>query len=109
MDDSADGKVPVPAGVAGHAGHLGRDEDAVAGIVPSDGITHFNDLGSDLMPLNERGPWQPVPLDNIASADAAGVNLDHHLLRARLWHGGILQPDIPVVVPHRDFHFFLFT
>ena len=93
--------MPVPAVRAFHAGHFGGDTNPVSQLITLDGLTDFDDLGTDFVPLHQRSAGQPVPFHHVASADAAGDDLHQHLARPRLGSGNLLQPDILVIVPDR--------
>src|SRR5208337_2471844 len=64
-----------------------------------------NHLGADLMALNKGRPRQPVPLDDVTSAYAAGHHLHEEFSRSRPGGWDLFYPDIPVVIPVGDLHF----
>ena len=55
--------------------------------------------------LDQGGPGEAVPLHDVAAADAAGLDLDQDLAGTGRWGGDLLDPDVPVVVPHGYSHY----
>ena len=91
----ADGVVAGQAVAAGVAGHVVRDEDAVAGLEALDAVP-------DLVRSSRRshGPGrsgrllEPIPLQHVAAADAAGHDLDQDLARPDRSARHLLEPDV---------------
>jgi hypothetical protein len=81
------------------AGDLGRDEDPVTFAEPVNRLSGLDNFAADLVPLYQRRPGKPVPLDNVAPADAARMDLDEHLSGTGFRSGYLLQSYVFVVMP----------
>jgi hypothetical protein len=90
------------------AGHLRSDKYPVAWFVSAYTIADRHNLRADFMSLHERRSREPVPFHDIAAADAAGNNLDQHLPRSGFRGRYFFYPNVFVIVPAGNFHFFLF-
>ena len=97
---------PLETVMAGIAGDVMGDENAVAGPVALNTGALFDDDPADLMAEDDGGLLDPVPLHDVAAADAAGHHLDEQLPRCDPGNGPFFDPDVMVVVVDGYFHGF---
>ena len=94
----------LEAVVACIAGNVMRNKDAVSGPVALDAIAFFDDHPGNLVPEDDGRLLDPVPLHDVAAADAAGHHLDEQFPRTDLRYGPLFDPHVMVVVVDGYFH-----
>jgi hypothetical protein len=95
---------PLETVAAGIAGDVMGDENAVAGPVTLHTGTLLDDDPADLVAENDGGLLDPVPLHDVAAADAAGHHPDEQLPRCDPGNGPFFDADVTVVVVDGDSH-----
>ena len=83
--------------VAGIAGHVMGDEDAVSGF---DVGHEFSGLDNDpgrFVAQHQRRTLDAVPLQKVGPAETAGHDLDHDIAVAGFGLGTLFHPDIAVL------------
>ena len=84
--------------MTGVAGDMVGYEDTVTGLVPPHSLARFDDHPGDLVAQDNRRLPDPVPLHDVAAADAAGDHPDEQLPGADLRHGPVLDPNVAIAV-----------
>ncbi len=85
------------------------DENAVSGLDACDEFPRFHDNSSGFVAEHKRSAFNPVPFKKIASAEAAGYDLDEDIPVAYFWLGTFLNPDVAVAIVDADLHFFFIS
>jgi hypothetical protein len=76
----------------------------VADAVSGHPFPDLDDLSGHFMPQDQGGLVDTVPFQDIAAADAAGLDADEDLIRSDLGLGHLFQADVPIVVIHGYAH-----
>jgi len=88
------------------ARHVMGDADAVAHAEAGHPLAYFRNDARHLMAQHARRAFDPVPLHDVASADAARARLDEKLARSGAGLRHLLDPHVVVSVIHRRSHGF---
>ena len=90
--------------MAGVAGHMVGDEDPVPLFEAADVATCLGNIAGYFVSQYERCLFDPIPLHDVAAANATGEHLDKQLVGTdfRFWH--LLQSEVAVVVVHCNPH-----
>src|SRR3989304_9058812 len=103
----ADALVAGETKPARKARHMVRNRPPVAFFELNNPRANLFDCPCYLVAENERGFFNPVPLHDVASADAARLDLNEQLEVFYLRHGAFLDPYVPIVVIYGSLQKFL--
>src|SRR5512145_2371608 len=86
------------------AGYVMSRADPVASPVGGNPLPGRHYLAGDLMSKDDRSPSRPVPVHDIAAADAAGPDAKKQFPRPRHRHGHFFDPDVSTAEIPCDLH-----